>query len=433
MSSSFNSDVWFPLVLASEGPKRATLHSPEPVGLGTGQVESLRSFLLRTADAHCISPGTLVRFLEQEHAEFRCGQKVKRPFFKQSRICGVGEAAKSWASAAGFGTGRDNLEQLTFLPLRYVLPPVSSMSPTRRWCPICVSMHPDYTRVYEPLLWCLQAVSACPSHGVLLVSHCGCGGESSRPPWERKLHPGVCPHCGRTLISEKTAASMPAPARAVREAKLAADLLLLGQQGRIGPAARTAFVDFLVSAAEQLDAGGRKAFARRLGCSPGQVKGWMDGHHKLTLRNVLHIISTLGAGVERAFISGVYIADTGAAAVGAGARKKQIRQRADVDWSRRLAALVEAQHNEPPPSLASVGKKLGVSARTLREKWPEHCRAVAKRYTDWKQSADREAFEERLARLREAAERLTLQGIRPTRRRIMETTGITDWKYFSLS
>lgn len=100
------------------------------------------------------------------------------------------------------------------------------------------------------------------------------------------------------------------------------------------------------------------------------------------------------------------------------------------DWSKRPARLVEAQKMEPPPSLASVGRKLGVSARTLRNKWPEHCRTIAKRYADWKQSANREAVEERVARLREVAEQLALQGLRPTRRRIMEVARITDWKYF---
>lgn len=433
MTSSFNPDAWFPLVspaTETTGQKRAALHSPEPIGLGTGGVESLRSFLLRIADAHCIFPGALAQFLDQRHSTRRSGRRLKETLFRESRICGAGELAKSWASAAELATGRKNLEQLTFFPLRHVLPFASTMSPRRKWCPICVSEHSGYTEVHEPLLWCLQAVDACPRHGTLLVRDCGCGAKTSRFSTGRKLHPGVCPRCSRAFTSEKDRIFMPAPAKAVREARLATDLILLGQQGRIGPAARKTFVDFLCSAAEQLDGGGRKAFARRLGCSPGQLKGWMSGHHKLTLQNALHVISTLGANVEGAFVSGVYVPNLGAAAVGGGLRKKQVRRPANPDWSKRLAGLVEAQNMEPPPSLASVGRKLGVSARTLRKKWPEHCRTIAKRYADWKQSAYREAVEERVARLREVAEQLALQGIRPTRRRIMEVARITDWKYF---
>lgn len=367
--------------------------------------------------------------LEQLHSPLRGGQRVKKPLFSESRICGAGEMAKSWASVAELATGRMSLEQLTLLPLRHVLPFASTMSPQRKWCPICVSEHSEYAEVHEPLLWCLQAVDACPKHSTLLVRDCGCGAKTSRFPTERKLHPGVCPHCGRALTSEKSRISMSA-ASAVQEAQLAADLMHLSQQGRIGPAARKAFVDFLCSAAEQLDGGGRKAFARRLGCSPGQLKEWMDGHHKLTLRNALHIISTLGANVEGAFVSGVYVPNSAVAAVGGRLKKKQVRRPANLDWSRRLAGLVEAQNMEPPPSLASVGRKLGISDRTLRQKWPQHCRTIAKRYADRKQSADRKAVEERVARLREVAEQLALQGIRPTRRRIMEVASIMDWKYF---
>ncbi len=432
MTTSDELGLWFPLVIPGYStPQRPALHSPAPIGVGTVRVESLRSYLLRMADVHRIAPGTLIQFLKQEYLGRHTEQRMKKPFFKESRICGAGQSAELWVAAVHNATGRGDLMQLTFLPLRHVMPNVSSMSASRRWCPLCVSSHREYFDVYEPLLWCLQTVSACPTHNVSLVSHCGCSGKASRFPSERKLHPGVCPHCGRDLTSvEGTAICTPAPANAAREAKLAADLLLLGQQERIGPAAKTAFVEFLGSAGQQLDEGGRRAFARRLGSSPGQLKGWMDGRHKLTLRSALHIIATVGADVESAFITGVYVAKEPLPTAGTGGRKRRIRQRTEVDWPRRLAALVEAQREEPPPSLAFVGRKAGVAARTLREKWPEHCRIVTQRYTSWKQSTDQEAVQERMRLVREAAEEFALRGIRPTRRRIMEATRITDWKYF---
>lgn len=431
MTSAFKPDLWFPLVLPgaeTAALERAALHSPEPVGLGTGGVESLRSFLLRVADAHCVGTGTLLRFMGQRHAAFRCGQNVKMPVFTQSRICGAGESAKVWASAAELVTGRKTLERLTLLPIHHILPFSSAMSQRRKWCPLCVSELSEYTEVYEPLLWCLQAVDACPKHGILLVEDCGCGGMASRPPWERKAHPGVCPYCSRALTSKMETASVSATAMAVREAELAVDLLFLGQQGLIGATAPAAFVAFLHSAANQLDSGGRKAFARRLGCSPGQLKGWMDGRHKLTLRNALNAIATLGASAEGAFVSGAYTPGNISATAGTSSRTKRTRQRTAVDWSKRLAILVEARQSEPPESLGSVGKKLNVSTRTLREKWPDHCRAVAERYAHWKRSADDKALEERVRQLREVATKLALSGIRPTRRRILETACMTAWK-----
>lgn len=431
MTASFDPSLWFPPIFGATETaecKRAIVYSPEPIGLGTGGVESLRSYLLRIADAHCVGLATLARFLEQRHSVFRDGQKIDNPIFRQTRICGAAGSAKWWSSAAELVTGRNNLRQLTLLPLRDVVPLSSAVSPRRKWCPACVSERSEYAEVHEPLLWCLQAVRACPTHNTLLVEDCGCGGQSSSPPWKRKMHPGVCPHCGRTLTSRMTGPSMTASVSAVHQAQLAADLLLLGQRGLIGPAAPAAFVAFLHNAAEQLDGGGRKAFARRLGCSAGQLKGWMDGRHKLRLQNALHAILTLGASAESAFVSGVYISgQIGTATVRTGERIKQTRQRTDVDWAKRLAALVEAQHSEPPVSVSSVGKKLGISARTLRRKWPDHCRAVAQRYTDWKRLAHKKALEERASKLREAAAQLARAGVRPSRRRILKAARSTNW------
>ena len=42
-------------------PPRSRLYSLAPMGIGTSQVESLTSYVMRLAEAHAVSPGTLIR------------------------------------------------------------------------------------------------------------------------------------------------------------------------------------------------------------------------------------------------------------------------------------------------------------------------------------------------------------------------------------
>ena len=48
------------LDLSSPLPARSRLYSPEPVGLGTGMVESLASYLARIAEAHWVRASDLM-------------------------------------------------------------------------------------------------------------------------------------------------------------------------------------------------------------------------------------------------------------------------------------------------------------------------------------------------------------------------------------
>jgi hypothetical protein len=41
-------------------PPRSYLYSLQPIRIGTPQVESLTGYIARLADAHCVSPGTLI-------------------------------------------------------------------------------------------------------------------------------------------------------------------------------------------------------------------------------------------------------------------------------------------------------------------------------------------------------------------------------------
>jgi len=65
-----------------------------------------------------------------------------------------------------------------------------------RCCPLCMKENP-FPGAWEPLIWSIEPVVACPKHRVLLVSpECGSRREHWHDVFRRCLVPGVCRYCG---------------------------------------------------------------------------------------------------------------------------------------------------------------------------------------------------------------------------------------------
>lgn len=156
-----------------EIPPRSRLYHLAPIGVSTPDVESLTSFMMRLAAAHCVETGTL---FAQEVALL-----INGSYFLKSgtepiayalhlvkeihTVNGVGPAIARWVSALESLTCQSDLHLLTMLPWRNVLTPRFLMRKTRAWCPDCFADSKDkHEPVYERLAWTLIPVSACIRH-----------------------------------------------------------------------------------------------------------------------------------------------------------------------------------------------------------------------------------------------------------------------------
>jgi len=102
------------------------------MGVGTELVESLTSYVARLADAHSVSVGDLVgRVLADlthtKDAIITQTAKAVRVGGHGFRACnytpnGVTETAVKWVDALDAATNRNDLQYLTLLPLRYIVP-----------------------------------------------------------------------------------------------------------------------------------------------------------------------------------------------------------------------------------------------------------------------------------------------------------------------
>ncbi|MDQ3703930.1 MAG: TniQ family protein [Chloroflexota bacterium] len=224
-------------------PARSRLYSLEPIGVGTGLVESLTSYVARLAYAHRVTVSGLARvFLVPRHdatdyaghpcqpqqpqryptlsTEHAVRAPLKNVLKNMPSYDGTGTSAERWVRILQALTLRSELHCLTILPWGAALSARGLLRLTRAWCPTCLSeweargkwccatqsgRYGNLTQVYEPLLWRLQVVRVCPTHGRPLRTQCphpDCGREQS------SLHtytrPGYCSWCYRWLgVSEE--------------------------------------------------------------------------------------------------------------------------------------------------------------------------------------------------------------------------------------
>jgi len=85
------------------------------------------------------------------------------------------ETAVKWVDAIEAATNRNDLQYLTLLPLRYMVPG-GLFRRRRAWCALCFEQWRSAGQiVYEPLIWSIQASANCQLHARPLdhtCSHC---------------------------------------------------------------------------------------------------------------------------------------------------------------------------------------------------------------------------------------------------------------------
>lgn len=188
-------------------PPRSILYSIPLIGVGTGNVEGLTSYICRLAEAHCVSPTNLLRY-QIEPAACKGRPKAAKSVNLQSHPSGDNRVAVRYVQALEYLTMQPNLSELTLsswlmgkrgtgniFSSLFVDRIVSMVKGNREWCPECLQELQDGNdEIYEPLLWSLTIVSVCPRHDRLLDRRCpSC--HQIQPIIAAKTRVGRCSHC----------------------------------------------------------------------------------------------------------------------------------------------------------------------------------------------------------------------------------------------
>lgn len=184
-------------------PKRSRLCHLEPIATGTPYVEGLISYICRLAEAHCVSPGVLIKkeilpsfqdnysisfggiyALQEEGNNVLVSCLPKPPSRKNPNEYGL----LGWQYLEGLRplTMRKDLEALIIsLKASKILIRIGDGEMTRdlrAWCPECFEMwRTNNHLLYEPLLWSIAAITICPYHHQSLQSRCPHCNKSQRP------------------------------------------------------------------------------------------------------------------------------------------------------------------------------------------------------------------------------------------------------------
>jgi hypothetical protein len=197
-------------------PERSKLYYLEPIAIDTPYVEGLVSYICRLAEAHCVSPGVLIK--QEILPSFREIYSVGPQEIYETRKCGNVVSVSShpkpayhknpnnqgffaWQYVEGLKplTLRENLQSL-------IIPAwidknlqmdlwIELARQVRAWCPECFQVWRDSEQpIYEPLLWSIAAVTICPYHHQPLQSlcpHC----QQTQPPLAGKMQVARCSNC----------------------------------------------------------------------------------------------------------------------------------------------------------------------------------------------------------------------------------------------
>lgn len=399
-----------------ELPPRSVLAPVEPLGMGTGFRECLSSYLQRLADAHCTTPQILIRELICPGARYLMSIEADT-CWQSSSFNTIGRIPGMWARLLSASTGIKGLERLTLMPLCGEIPFRNLASRNLRWCPLCLYEDLDGNTPYGRLLWNLEAVTACPKHGVCLIDQCGCSPADAVRAQHRKYLPHLCRRCGRSLGHRGLAHMVPATPGEVHRSLLIHELLECDlfedgsrKSGLIGVSM------FLQKEIQRV--GNAASLARMIGVSKGSLHGWVNGHHHPPLPWIVRI-------AERRLVSIREVISGGLLGESAKQSPNSLCVRERRAWAgspgKREAArleLLDALSSNPPIRLTEVCKKLDIDRRILRMMHPDLVKSITSRWGEWSRKETKKRHMEKAVTIRFAAKEIALSGIIPTVSRV---------------
>src|SRR5215469_3065768 len=267
------------------------LYYLEPIAVGEPMVESLASYVTRLADAHSVSPRTLIKNeiapLLKKTSLYQSGHLMSghlKTYLKQSHtLNGTTLWAEDMVEVLEQLTGRHDLRFLTMLSWKHVISTHKLLRWSRAWCPMCYEQWQEMNQiVYEPLRWSLDVVSVCHIHRIPLQTQCPYSDcNLVQPPVSSHTQPGYCSQCKRWLGNALLYQSERLTPCDDVEWPLQ-QWIALGVGGLLSKAPalcalpqREEFLSTIDKYAEKLTGGDRKALVHQLECNFPAIRGWL--------------------------------------------------------------------------------------------------------------------------------------------------------------
>lgn len=368
------------------GPYR--LYSLCPLGVGGELCEALTSYISRLAYAHGVLTSSLVSQeiapVASEAWAARTEGKGPDNFFRRAAsLCSTGTSAANLVDALQRLAGRADLGSATMLRWADVLPTRGLVRQYRAWCPCCYA-HWRSTghTVYDPLLWCLEAVSVCHIHKTPLASSCAnCGSRirhlspAYRPGYCSECHAWLAEHCSENLACDEE------PVRSSELARSSQVATLLNAAPGDAPG-RGQVKENLVHIIGLATGGNIAEFARGVGVPKNTLWLWCNGTVLPQLETLAAICSSVGVQLSK-FLDPTRpeLSPCWPPRFTSPRRSnKRPARHFQTDTVRSALQRVIDEPAVPPPSMLTVSQQLDFDVRLLRKHFPALCRAISDRH-----------------------------------------------------
>jgi AraC-like DNA-binding protein len=374
---------------------RSRLYPLEPLGVGTGAVESLTSYLTRLAHAHGVTVAKLVA-VELHPPVNQPGQTPlsraaagARP--QSSNLNGINKWTESTITALEQLTTREDVRFLTMYPWRNVLSRHKLLHHHLTWCSAC---YHDWQQAnqfpYTPLLWTLKVVQFCPRHQQRLSHYCPYADcHKCLPLINSFVKPGYCPFCKRWLGQEKPHATQPIESDPELQwqgwlTTQLSELLAMAPRLPITPQPHTLAHNIQAGLANS-EFKSIPELARKAGIPAPTLALWVQGAVVPHLDFLLRLCFNLGWPLREVCLTQPDDSEN-QARTGGACSKSPVHPKADVDQLRRQLEAILADHQQSPCSPTQVAQQLGWEVRTLARRCPQQYQQLVERYRAYQQA-----------------------------------------------
>lgn len=423
-------------------PPRSRLYHLEPIGLGTPYVESLTGYVARLAEVHSVRTRKLVvhevlPLLGRAHLSKRVDSSLSAFWSRDARaLNGTRTLAHDWVQALKTLTLRNDLQWLTLLTWADVLTTRGLLRPNRAWCSDCYQEWREARQVvYEPLLWTLKVITACPRHRRRLLTRCpylDC--QRAQSPLGPRARPGHCSRCEQWLGVSPEAGEVNDEAVGEDEMKWQAWVVeVVGELLATAPTLsvlpqRERMAAAVCACIEQATEGNTAAFARELRVSDDAVWGWRRYRQVPQLDLLLRMCYRCGLSPLQFLTEDAIVVDSSnmnPPIWSESPRSPKARRRPfDADGLQRALEAVLASDEHPPPPMREIARRLGYGHSHLYKRFPELCREISARYMTYQKACGIQRRQQLCEEVRQAAYRIHARGMYPSAYRIEQILSV---------
>jgi DNA-binding XRE family transcriptional regulator len=392
-------------------PNRSRLSHLEPIGVGTGFVESLTSYSARLAAVHNVTHASLFGYeisplIDRKHlrnSESRLdrGAILAASFRTLVRaVNGTGVTARDYISSLETLTGRNNLCCLTMTIWANVIPHRSLLKPSKAWCPSCYEEFKyEKVPVFDPLIWSFSVVTTCAKHRLRLRTRClRC--DRTIPHLDSHSIPGFCSKCnawlGQSPLEHDQVAEDIVGAELEKQGWVTKQLCtLLASTPQIeNPPKKEAVTKSIKFCIRNIASMTESRFARAIGVAQPTVNDWQRQGNVPELEKLLRIAHFTQIPLLNILLGDTCNFHTSPGVAGSTCKQQNPtaplhphKRRGRIDIEKARVALKSALSVEPTTSLQDVARNLGYSSTALTKHLPVECKQLSEKYKQWRKSS----------------------------------------------